>query len=210
MLAVSTVMLVLLAVGAALGGDAQRLWWLAAVASDQIGVYVVGSDASAADERVTFAERFGLIVIIAVGESVVAVGAATSNPHLSGRDAFALLCGLAIAVCVWWLYFDETAAVGEAVLRAAPGGFSAFGWPATGYTYIHFVLVAGIVFMALGLVVLIGDHGHADAGRNALYGGVACYLAGHCLFCWRNVGGLENRSPRRRPAVTAGDPRSAG
>jgi hypothetical protein len=51
--------------------------------------------------------------------------------------------------------------------------------------------VAGIVFVAFGLVVLIGDHDHVDAGRYALYGGILCYLAGHFVFRRRNVGGIN-------------------
>jgi low temperature requirement protein LtrA len=110
----------------------------------------------------------------------------------------ALVCGLAIAVCLWWMYFDVVAKVGERVLHRASGVERA-RLARDSYTYIHFLLVAGIVFAAFGLVVLIGDHGHVDAGRYALYGGTICYLAGHFLFRLRNVGGLN----RARTVATA-------
>ena len=145
-----------------------------------------------------FAERFGLIIIIAIGESIVAVGAATSSAQLGGRDALALACGLAIAVCLWWLYFDVVATVGEDVLRRSSGVERA-RLARDAYTYIHFVFVAGIVFTAFGLVVLIDDDGHVDAGRYALYGGIVCYLVGHFLFRLRNVGGVN--VPRAVAAV---------
>jgi low temperature requirement protein LtrA len=190
MLGVAVVVLVLLFVGATVGGDAQRWWWLAAVASDQLGVYVVRSTRWRLNSASHFAERFGLIIIIAIGESIVAVGVATSSAELGGRDALALVCGLAIAVCLWWLYFDVVAKVGEDVLRRS-SGIERARLARDSYTYIHFLFVTGIVFVALGLVVLIGDEGHVDAGRYALYGGIVCYLVGHYLFRLRNVGGLN-------------------
>ncbi len=190
MLGVAMVMLVLLFTGAVIGGTGQRWWWLAAVAIDQLGVYVVRSTRWRLNSASHFAERFGLIIIIAIGESIVAVGVATSSAELSGRDALALLCGLAIAVCLWWLYFDVVAKVAEDVLRRS-SGIERVRLARDSYTYVHFLFVAGIVFAALGLVVLIGDHGHVDAGRYALYGGIICYLVGHFLFRLRNVGGIN-------------------
>ena len=190
MLGVAMTMLVLLFTGVVVGGGAQKWWWLAAVVADQIGVYVARSTRWRLNSASHFAERFGLIIIIAIGESIVAVGAATSSATLSGRDALALVCGLAIAVCLWWLYFDVVARVAEGVLRAS-SGVERVRLARDSYTYVHFLLVAGIVFVALGLVVLIGDHGHVDAGRYALYGGIVCYLVGHVLFRLRNVGGVN-------------------
>ena len=190
MLGVALVVLTLLVAGAAIGGSAQKWWWLAAVVVDQLGVYLVRSTRWRLHSAPHFAERFGLIMIIAIGESIVAVGAATAGPDLSGRDATALLCGLAIAVCLWWLYFDVVATVGEDVLRRSSGVERA-RLARDSYTYVHFLFVAGIVFAALGLVVLIHDDGHVDAGRYALYGGIVCYLVGHTLFRLRNVGGIN-------------------
>jgi low temperature requirement protein LtrA len=209
MLGVSTVMLVLLSIGAVVGGESQRFWWLAAVVSDQIGVYVVRSTRWRMPSAPHFAERFGLVVIIAIGESVVAVGASTSSADLSGRDAVALVCGLAIAVCVWWLYFDEGAAKGEAVLLES-SQLERVRLGRDSYTYVHFVLVAGIVFVALGLMLLIGDHDHIDAGRNALYGGVACYLVGDCLFCWRHLRDVKRARLAVAALIVAGIPTLGG
>ena len=120
MLGVATVVLALLFTGAVVGGAQQRWWWLAAVAIDQLGVYLVRSTRWRLNSASHFAERFGLVIIIAIGESIVAVGVATSSAELGGRDALALVCGLAIAVCLWWLYFDVVATVGEEVLVGLP------------------------------------------------------------------------------------------
>jgi low temperature requirement protein LtrA len=209
MLGVSTVMLVLLSIGAVAGGESQRVWWLAAVVSDQIGVYVVRSTRWRMPSAPHFAERFGLVVIIAIGESVVAVGVSTASADLSGRDAVALVCGLAIAVCIWWLYFDEGAAKAEDVLLRS-SQLERVRLGRDSYTYVHFVLVGGIVFVALGLLLLIGDHGHLDAGRNALYGGVACYLVGDCLFCWRHLGDVKVIRLAAAALIVAGIPSLGG
>jgi low temperature requirement protein LtrA len=190
MLGVAIVMLALLFTGAAVGGRGQRWWWLAAVAADQLGVYFVRSTRWRLNSASHFAERFGLVIIIAIGESIVAVGAATSSADLGWSDAAALLCGLTIAVCLWWLYFDVVATVAEGVLRRSSGVERA-RLARDSYTYVHFLFVAGIVFVAFGLVVLIADQSHADAGRYALYGGIVCYLVGHVLFRLRNVGGVN-------------------
>jgi low temperature requirement protein LtrA len=209
MLGVAAVMLVLLFTGALVGGDAQRWWWLAAVASDQLGVYVVRSTRWRLNSASHFAERFGLVIIIAIGESVVAVGAATSSAALGGRDALALLCGLAIAVCLWWLYFDVVARVAEDVLRRS-SGIERARLARDSYTYIHFLLVGGIVFVAFGLVVLVGEQGHVDAGRYALYGGTIAYLVGHFLFRLRNVGGVNVPRAVAGVVLLAAIPAAAG
>jgi len=209
MAAVASVMLVLLFIGAAVGGRSQKWWWLAAVIVDQLGVYFVRSTRWRLNSASHFAERFGLIVIIAIGESIVAVGVATSEAQLSGRDALALLCGLAIAVCLWWLYFDVVALVAENVLRQSTGVERA-RLARDSYVYVHFLFVGGIVFAALGMVLLIGDHGHIDAGRYALYGGIVSYLVGHLLFRLRNVGSINIGRAVTAAVVLIGSRRSAG
>ena len=100
------------------------------------------------------------------------------------------MCGLAIAVCLWWLYFDVVATVAERVLRRSTG-VERVRLARDSYTYVHLLFVGGIVFVALGLLLLIADDGHVDAGRYALYGGIVCYLVGHVLFRLRNVGGVN-------------------
>ncbi len=209
MLGVATIMLVLLFTGAVIGGSALKWWWLAAVVSDQLGVYFVRSTRWRLNSASHFAERFGLVIIIAIGESIVAVGAATSSADLDWRDAAALLCGLAIAVCLWWLYFDVVARVAEDVLRQS-SGIERARLARDSYTYIHFLFVAGIVFVAFGLVVLIGEHGHVDAGRYALYGGIVCYLVGHLLFRLRNVGGINVARTVAALVLLAGIPTLGG
>jgi low temperature requirement protein LtrA len=190
MMGVAGSTIALMAVGAGVDAETRKWWWLAAVVVDQVGVYALGSTRWQLPSAAHFAERFGLIIIIAIGESVVAVGASTSDADLGGRDAAALTAGLAVAVCLWWLYFDVVALVAERVLRQADG-VERVRLARDSYTYVHFPMVAGIVFIAVGLVVLIHDDGHLAQGRGALYGGVVAYLAGQALFRLRNVGGIN-------------------
>jgi low temperature requirement protein LtrA len=185
MLGVCAALLTLLAVGVVVGAPAQKWWWLAAVLVDQVGVYVIGSTRWQVHSASHFAERFGLIVLIALGESIVAVGVATSKPDISWRDMSALLCGLAIAIGLWWLYFDVVAGRTEQALHAAADNLRV-RLGRDSYTYGHLALVGGIVFTALGMALLIGGHQHTLGGRTALYGGIAVYLVGVVIFRLRS------------------------
>lgn len=183
-----------LLIGALVRGHALLYWWLAAVLIDQAGVYFVRSSRWILHSASHFAERFGLVIIIAIGESIVDIGAASTRATVDLHLVVALLCGITVAVCLWWLYFDVVALVGERTLITATGVDRA-RLARDSYTFIHLPMVAGIVFTAMGLSLLIGREGtageHVDAGRYALYGGVALYLAAHLLFRWRNIGSLN-------------------
>ena len=134
-------------------------WWLAAVAIDQLGVYFVRSTRWRLNSASHFAERFGLIIIIAIGESIVAVGTATSSAELTvaGGRRPAVRPG------------DRRVPVVAVLRRRRQGrprrccadrqGSSAPRLARDSYTYVHFLFVVGIVFVAFGLVVLIDDDG---------------------------------------------------
>lgn len=193
-----------LLIGALVRGHALLYWWLAAVLIDQAGVYFVRSSRWVLHSASHFAERFGLVIIIAIGESIVDIGAVSTRPSVDFHQIVALVCGITVAVCLWWLYFDVVALVGERTLTAATGVERA-RLARDSYTFIHLPMVAGIVLTAMGLSLLIGRDSvvdgqvvaehvvseHVDAGRYALYGGVALYLAAHLLFRWRNIGSLN-------------------
>ena len=199
MSAVNLSSLTALVIGA-LGDEHHRVWWwLAAVLVDQTGVFVVRSTRWTVNSASHFSERFGLIVIIAIGESIVGVGDAASVAHLDLRLGTALLCGVAIAVCLWWLYFDVVALVAERVLTQATG-VRRVRLARDSYTYIHLPMIAGIVLSAMGLHFLVDGHDHVDAGRYSLYGGVALYLFAHLLFRLRNIGSVN---PQRSVAMVS-------
>jgi low temperature requirement protein LtrA len=133
-----------------------------------------------------FAERHGLIVIIALGESSVAIGV--------GAEA-----GVAVAAAQWWLYFDVVALVAARRLEQAEPGREQNTMGRDSFSYLHFFMVAGIVLVALGMKKTLG---HTDKELEivpavALYGGASIYLLAHVAFRWRNIHTLN----RQRLAV---------
>jgi low temperature requirement protein LtrA len=197
----------LLVLGAVLGGPAQTVLWAVAVAVDYSGIYAAGSDWRLPAPG-HFAERYGLIVIIALGESIIAVGVGVTDLPLTVPIAGAALLGLAVSVALWWLYFDVVAPVAEGELRRRTGG-DRVRLARDSYTYLHFPMVAGVIYLALGLKKVaeyVGDGTHhaltdplPATALWALYGGVASYLIGHLAFRLRNLGSLNH--PRAFVAV---------
>ena len=146
-----------------------------------------------------FAERHALIVIIALGESIVALGLGASHTLDAGVIAAALL-GLAIAGALWWAYFDVVAIVAERKLREATGA-AQLTMARDSYSYLHLPMVAGIILFAVGAKKTLGDVGEPlkVVPAVALCGGVALYLVAHILFRLRNVRSLN----RQRLVVAA-------
>jgi low temperature requirement protein LtrA len=139
-----------------------------------------------------FAERHGLIVIIALGESIVAIGLGAGN-HLTWGIAAAAALGIGVAAALWWTYFDIVALVSARRLVRAPEGKVRNELARDSYSYIHFLLVAGIILLALGLKKGIGDPTEAldDVPAFALVGGVAVYLLGMVAFRHRHIGTIN-------------------
>jgi low temperature requirement protein LtrA len=141
-----------------------------------------------------FAERFGLIVIIALGESIVAIGAGASVGVDAGVVLAAVL-GIAVAAALWWLYFDVVAIVAtKRLARAAPGRErNSIGRDS--YGYLHFPMIAGIVLGALGLKKTLGDVGDPLklVPAAAMFGGATLYLLAHVAFRFRNVHTLNRQ-----------------
>ena len=103
-----------------------------------------------------FAERHGLIVLIALGESLVALGVGRFPHAPDGLTIVATLLGLAVVAALWWAYFDVVALVAERKLTSLTGA-ERNRMARDSYSYLHFLLVAGIVLFALGLKVSLGD-----------------------------------------------------
>lgn len=135
-----------------------------------------------------FAERHGLIVIIALGESIVAIGVGAEH-HIDAGVVVAAVLGVAVAFALWWLYFDVVALVAERRLEQAPAGRERNTIARDSWSYLHLPMVAGIVLLALGLkktLEHVGDPLRWPIAA-ALLGGVAIYLLAHVAFRWRNV-----------------------
>ncbi len=187
-LAASTAIGVLILVGASfLDGAAQAGAWLLAVALDTGGPYFFGAEGWKLVPQ-HFAERHGLIVLIALGESIVAIGVGAGT-HLTAGIAAAAVLGIGFSAALWWIYFDVVALVAARRLAAAAPGRELNEMARDSYSYIHFFMVAGIVLTAFGLKeTLAGVDEHLrTVPAFALLGGTALYLWGHVAFRLRHV-----------------------
>ena len=141
-----------------------------------------------------FAERHGLIIIIALGESIVAIGVG-AGAEMTWGIAGAAALGIALAAALWWLYFDVVALVSARRLASAPEGKEMNELARDSYSYIHFPMVAGIILAALGLKKTIGhvDDPLETVPAFALLAGVALYLLGLVAFRYRHVRSINWR-----------------
>jgi low temperature requirement protein LtrA len=168
-------------------GWAQGLLWAIALALDVGEPYVFGSEGWRLEPG-HFVERHGLFVIIALGESIVAIGIGAEH-HIDAGVVVAAVLGVAISAGLWWLYFDVVALVAERRLHNAAPGRERNELARDSFSYLHFPMVAGIVLLALGLkksLEHVGDPLHVEPAA-ALLGGIALYLLAHVAFRWRNV-----------------------
>jgi low temperature requirement protein LtrA len=143
-----------------------------------------------------FAERFQLFVIIALGESIVITGATVAGLELNAARLTAFGLAFAASAALWWLYFDYVAGIAERRLELAEDRTKL---ARDGYTYLHAVLVAGVILSAVGDELVIAhptdELSHAELA--AVVGGPALYLLGHVAFrlrmagsvSWRRLGG---------------------
>jgi low temperature requirement protein LtrA len=193
-LAVSTAIGVGLLVGASLlDGLAQASLWALALLLDMGGPFLFGAEGWKLVPG-HFAERHGLIIIIALGESIVAIGVGASG-HLTAGIAVAAVLGITLAAAMWWVYFDVVALVSARRLARAPEGRERNELARDSYSYIHFPMVAGIVLVALGLKKTLG---HVSDPLDtvlafALLGGVAFYLLGLVAFRYRHIHSVNRR-----------------
>src|SRR3954453_4751188 len=181
---------VLLLVAAQTSGGTQTLLWLAALLFDYLGTFLGGSNWRLGASG-HFVGRHGLIIIVALGESVVSIGIGVAALPISWPIIIGSLLGLAVVSALWWAYFDVTALLAEHALAAAIGA-RRIRLARGGYTFLHLPMVIGIIMGALGLKKALeysGDEEHhtlADPLYGvplvALYGGAALYLLSHVWF----------------------------
>lgn len=168
-------------------GSSQGALWVLALLLDMGEPFLFGADGWKLVPG-HFAERHGLIVIIALGESIVAIGVGAEFGVDAGVVVAATL-GIAVAAALWWLYFDIVALVAERRLSNAAEGRERNEIARDSFSYLHFPMVAGIVLVALGMkktLVHVGDPLKLVPAVAAL-GGTALYLVAHVAFRWRNV-----------------------
>jgi low temperature requirement protein LtrA len=178
-------------------GWPRAVLWVLAVAIDLASPLVSGTEGW----RVSighFAERHALVIIVAFGESLVALGVGVSATDLDGRTVTAVVAGFTVVACLWWTYFDVTSIAAEHHVAELPEA-QRVGVARDAYNYLHLPMVAGVVLLALGLKKVFGD---LDSPLKltiafALMGGVALFLLGLILFRLRVIRSLS------RPRLTA-------
>jgi len=177
----------LLFAAALASGTGRTLLWVAALALDMGGVFVI----EPSGWRLVpahFAERHGAVLLIALGESVVAVAVA-SEVRIGTGVVVASVLGFTVIAALWWLYFDVVALVAARRLGHAAEGRERNALARDSFSFLHLPMVAGIDLFALGLKETLSDVDHrlAIVPAVALVAGPAIYLLAHVAFRWRNV-----------------------
>jgi low temperature requirement protein LtrA len=185
-----------------IGAFADPTWqiglWLTALAIDYGGVWVAGADGWRVPSPRHFAERYGLIIIVALGESIVAIGVGIGAYELTIPVVIAAMLSLGITVCLWWLYFDVIAIFAERLLAKLKGAERA-RIARDSYSYLHFPMLVGIVVLAIGLKRTMAHIADLEDLSRGPFGslpaiavitlclGPAIYLAAHLAFRYRNI-----------------------
>ncbi len=170
-------------------GTARLALWAAAIGiefvSPSVGFFVPGLGRSETTdwdvEGSHIAERCGLFIIIALGELILVTGATFARLEWTPAAATAFVVAFAGSIAMWWIYFNIGAERGSKHISASsdPGRVARIA-----YTYIHILLVGGIILAAVGdELVLAHSLGHADLKTAiALVGGATLYVGGNLLF----------------------------
>jgi low temperature requirement protein LtrA len=190
----------LLLVATRFEGWTQTALWVAALLVDYLGTALGGASGWRLPAPGHFAERHGLIIIVALGESIVAIGVGVAERPISVPIIIASVLGLLLASAMWWAYFDVSALQGEHALSSEPIETR----PRLGrnaYSFAHLPLVISVVLTAFGVKKVLEyvsdttDHTLADPLKGvvlaALVGGTVLYLLAHVVFKWLTVHNLS-------------------
>jgi low temperature requirement protein LtrA len=169
--------------------------WAVALAIDYLWLLVSGMQGWRVSPH-HFVERHGLIIIVALGESVIAIGIGAGELPLDAGTIAAAAIGIAVVCTLWWSYFDWVIYVSQAKLAEATGLERAV-LARDLYSYLHLPMVAGIVLFALGLELTLA---HGDVPLEiipaiGLCGGLALYFAAHVAVRLRTGGGWGHGRP---------------
>ena len=177
----------LLVVAAFFEGGARIAIWVVALAIDYLGPVVVGMGRGWRVAAEHFAERYGLIILIALGESIIAIGVGVSSgAHLDAGTVTLVALGVVLVSALWWLYFDVAAIFARTRLMETVG-LERARLARDSYAYLHLPMVAGIVLLAFGIETSLHQIGEPldIVAAVALCGGTALYLLAHIAFLFR-------------------------
>ena len=174
---------VLLLIASQTQGWVQIGLWVGALVGDYLGTLLSGRNWRLRSPG-HFAERHGLIVIVAIGESIVAIGVGVAHLPISWPIIVASLLGLTVSALLWWTYFDTAALAIEHALAEARGDRQ-IALAQRCYSYAHLPMVIGVVMLSLGLKKVLnyaGDESHHTLA-DPLYGvPLFCLYAGVAIF----------------------------
>jgi low temperature requirement protein LtrA len=183
-------------------GPTQAALWIAAIAADYLGGLIAHGEGLRVSPA-HFAERYGLMVIIALGESIVAIGVGAAGVPLTAGLVAAAVLGILAIGALWWAYFDVYAVEGQRLLSEASGA-ARTRLARDAYTYLHLPLVAGIVLFALGLKKTIEEVGDPldTVPAVALCGGLALYFLSYVAYRVRFTYHIRRASSARPPWIS--------
>jgi low temperature requirement protein LtrA len=195
--------LLILAAGFVEGG-ARLLLWVTAIVALYLGPLIrrgQGWRISPAH----FSERYGLVVIIALGESIVAIGVAAAGLPPTVDIVAAAVLGLAVLGALWWAYFDVIAVLASRQLSDT-SGVTRVRLARDYFSWLHMPMIAGIVLFALGLESTIHDRSHslAPIPAAALCGGLSLYFLTHVAMRIRLVHFVRHTTTERPGYVGPG------
>lgn len=166
----------------------QTSLWVAALAVMFVGIFFIRPEGWLINAASHFAERHGLIIIVALGETVVAIGVGVSLEPVSWAIIASSALGIAVMAALWWAYFDVVAPVAEDVLHHQSDAERP-KLARDSYSFLHYPMVAGIILLALGLKKVFENLGGPlkPLSLLALFGGASMYLLAHVAFRLRNI-----------------------
>ncbi len=179
------------------GGTTQVALWIVALVV-LYGGALIGAGAGWDISPAHFAERHGLIVIIALGESIIAIGVGASGITLGTGIIMAAILGMVTVAALWWAYFDVYNLLGQGQLVETTGADRA-RLARDYYSYLHMPMIAGIVLFALGLTITLEavNEPLATIPAAALCGGLSIYFLTHVVMRIRLV--FYRRKSSNRP-----------
>ena len=181
--------IVLLIIGAFVDEQWRVVVWAGAIVVDLLAIYITSNVGGGwrVQSVAHFTERHRLVVILALGESIVAIGVGVSLEPITIAIVIGSLLAVGLTVLLWWAYFGRIAEDAETLLESTEG-VSRAKLASDGYTYLHLPILIGVILTALGIEEVMGhlDEDHLGwLGGSALGAGVAVYLAATSAFWLR-------------------------
>ncbi|MEV1329385.1 low temperature requirement protein A [Micromonospora costi] len=173
----------------------QLLFFALATAIDYVGLRAVGVDSVQFASVRHWAERHSLVMLMALGETIISIGTSrgfAGDKPITWSVLLGSVLGLVVVAFLWWAYFDIAALDAEQALESTPGPMRA-RLARDAYTLLHLPMIGGLILVSFGLKHALSateagtTHEWGSAELAALYGGVVLYLLGLVAFEWRVV-----------------------